>query len=70
MRIGTTIAGIPVSATHTITGTLSGVGATSCLSAVWWGVARQIVWAWILSIPLSTGIAAASIALITLCLLF
>jgi PiT family inorganic phosphate transporter len=59
--IGTAIAGIPVSTTHTITGAISGVGATSRLSAVRWGVARQIVWAWILTIPLSAAIAAASL---------
>ncbi|MDE2179992.1 MAG: inorganic phosphate transporter, partial [candidate division NC10 bacterium] len=64
--IGTAIAGIPVSTTHTITGAISGVGATSGLSAVRWGVARQIVWAWILTIPLSAAIAAVSFALIKL----
>ena len=64
--IGTAIAGIPVSTTHTITGAISGVGATSRLSAVRWGVARQIVWAWILTIPLSAAIAAASFVLIKL----
>jgi PiT family inorganic phosphate transporter len=61
--IGTAIAGIPVSTTHTIAGAISGVGATSRLSAVRWGVARQIVWAWILTIPLSAAIAAASFVL-------
>ncbi len=64
--IGTAIAGIPVSTTHTITGAISGVGATTRLSAVRWGVARQIVWAWILTIPLSAAIAAASFLLIKL----
>ncbi|MDE2181307.1 MAG: inorganic phosphate transporter [candidate division NC10 bacterium] len=68
--IGTAIAGIPVSTTHTITGAISGVGATSGLSAVRWGVARQIVWAWILTIPLSAAIAAASFSLIKLYLRF
>ncbi len=67
--IGTAIGGIPVSTTHTITGAISGVGATSRLSAVRWGVARQIVWAWILTIPLSAAIAAASFVLIKLFLL-
>lgn len=67
--IGTAIAGIPVSTTHTITGAISGVGATSRLSAVRWGVARQIVWAWILTIPISAAIAAASFVLIKLFLL-
>jgi PiT family inorganic phosphate transporter len=49
--------GIPVSTTHTITGAIMGVGAVHRLSAVRWGVARRIVWAWILTIPAS-GIAA------------
>jgi PiT family inorganic phosphate transporter len=70
MLVGTVTAGIPVSTTHAITSTISGVGVTSRFSAVRWGVARQIVWAWILSIPLSAVIAAASFALITLYLLF
>jgi PiT family inorganic phosphate transporter len=43
--------GIPVSTTHTITGAIVGVGATRRLSAVRWGVARRIVWAWVLTIP-------------------
>jgi inorganic phosphate transporter, PiT family len=47
------LAGIPVSTTHTITGAIVGVGATTRLSAVRWGVARRIVWAWILTIPAS-----------------
>jgi PiT family inorganic phosphate transporter len=64
--IFTAVAGIPVSTTHTITGAIAGVGATTRLSAVRWGVARQIVWAWILTIPLSAAIAAASFALIKL----
>ena len=50
--------GVPVSTTHTITGAIVGVGATRRLSAVRWGVARQIVWAWILTIPASALIAA------------
>jgi PiT family inorganic phosphate transporter len=45
--------GIPVSTTHTITGAIVGVGATQKLSAVRWGVAGNIVWAWILTIPAS-----------------
>ncbi|HEY2850167.1 MAG TPA: anion permease [Gemmatimonadaceae bacterium] len=45
--------GIPVSTTHTITGTIVGVGATNRVSAVRWGVARRIVWAWVLTIPAS-----------------
>jgi inorganic phosphate transporter, PiT family len=47
------LAGIPVSTTHTITGAIVGVGATTRLSAVRWGVARRIVWAWVLTIPAS-----------------
>jgi PiT family inorganic phosphate transporter len=50
--------GIPVSTTHTITGAIVGVGASTRLSAVRWGVATRIVWAWILTIPMSAAIAA------------
>jgi PiT family inorganic phosphate transporter len=46
-----TILGIPVSTTHAITGSIVGVGATRRLSAVRWGVAGRIVWAWVLTIP-------------------
>jgi PiT family inorganic phosphate transporter len=46
-----------VSTTHTITGAIIGVGATRRLSAVRWGVAGRIVWAWILTIPASAMIA-------------
>ncbi len=53
----TALAGIPVSTTHTITGAIVGVGATTRLSAVRWGVARRIVWAWVLTIPASAGVA-------------
>ncbi len=56
--LGTALAGIPVSTTHTITGAIMGVGATQRLSAVRWGVASRIVWAWLLTIPLSGIIAA------------
>ena len=45
--------GIPVSTTHTITGAIVGVGSVRRLSAVRWGVARQVVWAWVLTIPMS-----------------
>ena len=51
--IGASIAGIPVSTTHTITGAIVGVGATHRLNAVRWGVAGNIVWAWIFTIPIS-----------------
>ncbi len=50
--------GIPVSTTHTITGAIVGVGATSRLSAVRWGVAGRIVWAWIMTIPAAAAISA------------
>jgi PiT family inorganic phosphate transporter len=50
--------GVPVSTTHTITGAIVGVGATRRLSAVRWGIAGRIVWAWILTIPMSAMIAA------------
>lgn len=53
-----TFGGIPVSTTHTITGAIVGVGATRRLSAVRWGVARTVVWAWVLTIPMSAFIAA------------
>lgn len=56
--IGASIAGIPVSTTHTITGAIVGVGATKRLSAVRWGVAGNIIWAWVLTIPISAIIAA------------
>ncbi len=46
-----TLIGVPVSTTHAITGAIVGVGATRRLSAVRWGVAGQIVWAWMLTIP-------------------
>ena len=51
--------GIPVSTTHTITGAIVGVGAVHRLSAVRWGIARQVVWAWVLTIPCSAVVAAA-----------
>jgi len=50
--------GIPVSTTHTITGAIVGVGSTQRLSAVRWGVAGNIVWAWIFTIPASAFVAA------------
>src|SRR5256714_11317498 len=53
-----TLTGVPVSTTHTITGAIVGVGATRRLSAVKWGVAGRIVWAWILTIPLAGLISA------------
>src|SRR5262249_37740860 len=53
-----TLTGTPVSTTHTITGAIVGVGATSRLSAVKWGVAGRIVWAWILTTPAAALVAA------------
>jgi len=50
--------GVPVSTTHTITGAIVGVGAAQRVSAVRWGVAGRIVWAWVLTIPMSAAIAA------------
>jgi PiT family inorganic phosphate transporter len=58
--------GVGVSTTHTITGAIVGVGATRRLSAVRWGVARQIVWAWVLTIPTSATIGAALYEVIAL----
>jgi len=58
--IGATLLGIPVSTTHTITGAIVGVGSTRRFSAVRWGIASRIVWAWILTIPGAAAIAASS----------
>ena len=58
--LGTAVAGIPVSTTQTISGSIMGVGALQRFSAVRWGVAGRIVWAWILTIPASAIVAAAS----------
>ncbi len=58
--------GVPVSTTHAITGAIVGVGSTRRLSAVRWGVAGQIVWAWLLTIPAAASIAAGSYALLRL----
>jgi len=55
---GATHFGIPVSTTHTITGSIIGVGATKRMSAVKWGVTTKIFWAWILTIPVSSLIGA------------
>ncbi|HEV8267746.1 MAG TPA: inorganic phosphate transporter, partial [Thermoanaerobaculia bacterium] len=58
--MGASFAGIPVSTTHTITGAIMGVGSVRRLSAVRWGVARSIIIAWVLTIPASAAVAAAS----------
>jgi PiT family inorganic phosphate transporter len=60
-----TALGVPVSTTHTITGAIVGVGSTRRLSAVRWGVAGRIVWAWILTIPAAALIAAVTFYLLT-----
>jgi PiT family inorganic phosphate transporter len=62
--VGATLGGIPVSTTHTITGAIVGVGSTRRLSAVKWGVAGRIVWAWILTIPIAAAVAALTYLLI------
>jgi PiT family inorganic phosphate transporter len=61
-----TALGIPVSTTHTITGAIMGIGSLRRLSAVRWGVARRIVWAWILTIPCSAAISALTFSLVSL----
>ena len=57
--IGASLFGIPVSTTHTITGSIMGVGATKRLSAVRWNLATHIVWAWVLTIPCTMIVSAA-----------
>jgi PiT family inorganic phosphate transporter len=64
---GATWLGIPVSTTHTITGAIVGVGSTRGPRAVRWGVAGRVVWAWILTIPASAIIAAASWWIFSMC---
>jgi PiT family inorganic phosphate transporter len=64
--LGATLSGIPVSTTHTITGAIVGVGATKRVSAVKWGVAGRIVWAWVLTIPLAAAISAGSYVVLRL----
>jgi PiT family inorganic phosphate transporter len=56
--------GIPVSTTHTITGSIIGVGLTKRVSAVRWGVTINLVWAWIITIPISALIAGLIFALL------
>jgi PiT family inorganic phosphate transporter len=63
---GATAFGIPVSTTHTITGSIVGVGSAKRFSAVKWGVAGRIVWAWVLTIPMAALIAALSYGIILL----
>jgi PiT family inorganic phosphate transporter len=59
MLFGASALGVPVSTTHTITGSIVGVGSLKRISAVKWGVAGQIVWAWVLTIPAAALISAA-----------
>src|SRR5581483_5550491 len=56
--LGTALAGIPVSTTHTIAGGIMGVGSVQRVTGVRWSVARTIVWAWVLTIPVSGLVAA------------
>jgi inorganic phosphate transporter, PiT family len=58
--------GIPVSTTHTITGAIVGVGSTERLSAVRWGVAGRVVWAWIMTIPAAGFIGATTFTILRL----
>jgi PiT family inorganic phosphate transporter len=53
----TVFGGVPVSTTHTITGAIVGVGSLKRLSAVRWGVAGRVVWAWLLTIPGTAAVA-------------
>ena len=56
--IGASLAGIPVSTTHTIAGAIARVGSTTRVSAVRWGVASRIVWSWVLTLPTTAAVAA------------
>jgi PiT family inorganic phosphate transporter len=58
MLFGTEAFGIPVSTTHTITGAIMGTGLSRRVTSVRWGVTRQLLYAWILTIPVSMAIAA------------
>jgi len=62
----TSIAGIPVSTTHVIAGSIAGVGITRGFSAVRWTLARKIVWAWIFTIPAAATISGVSYLMISL----
>ena len=62
--IGASVAGIPVSTTHVICSSIMGVGTTMGASTVKWGVARTIIWAWVLTIPISALIGFVSFAVI------
>jgi PiT family inorganic phosphate transporter len=62
----TSMTGIPVSTTHVIAGSIAGVGMTRRLSAVRWSLARNIVWAWIITIPAAATVSGISYFLISL----
>jgi PiT family inorganic phosphate transporter len=64
---GETIKGIPVSTTHTITGSIIGVGVTKRISAVKWGVTGKLLVAWIITIPISAAMGALFYYICTLC---
>jgi PiT family inorganic phosphate transporter len=64
--IGSSLLGIPVSTTHTITGAIMGVGSARRVKSVHWGVARSIVWAWIFTIPVAAGVGALAYLVIRL----
>jgi PiT family inorganic phosphate transporter len=64
--IGSSLAGIPVSTTHTITGSIMGVGMTRRLSAVRWGVAGKIILAWVLTIPGTMALSAGTYWIVSL----
>jgi len=68
--IGATIFGIPVSTTHTITGSIIGVGSVKGVSAVRWGVAKNILWAWVLTIPMSAIFAVITYEVVTYITMF
>jgi PiT family inorganic phosphate transporter len=55
---------IPVSTTHTITGAIIGVGSTTRIRGIKWGLASRIVWGWVFTIPLSAGMASATFLLV------
>ena len=63
---GTALAASGVSTTHTITGAIVGVGAINRLSAVRWGIAARIIWAWVLTMPASAMVSAATFGIIRL----
>jgi inorganic phosphate transporter, PiT family len=65
--IGASLAGIPVSTTHTITGAIIGVGAVKRLTAVRWGVAESIIVAWVLTIPMSAALSAVIFLILQQC---